>query len=286
MEGQALVSSYLTGAGTTEGHPAKPNLIERVCIVGLLLVCGFVLLSSPLFSIREIQVEGNKRVASKEIIGAAHIPRGENIFRVNLKEAAARVKRIPAVKEVAVVRCLPNRIKIRIWEREAIALVPGKDGFYALDEAGVCIGKARADCPLPVITGTGAAPPPGKSLTTEGYRTAVTVLKAFDAKLTARLAEVHVTPYQVIELFTNDGVKVYLGRPEKIAEKGLVLLRLLDALGSRKVVYIDLKIADRPVVKFMPAEEKKGAHDSLHGTAGYAVPGATISGPVPDLPGH
>jgi cell division protein FtsQ len=261
-------------------------LIERVCIIVLLLVCGFVLLSSPLFSIREIQVEGNKQVASKEITGAAHIPPGENIFRVNLKDAAARVRRIPAVKEVAVVRCLPNRIKIRVCEREAIALVPGKGGFYALDEAGVCIGRARADCPLPVVTGAGSAPAPGRSLATEGYRTAVTVLKAFDAKLTVRLAEVHVTPYQVVELFTSDGVKVYFGRPEKIMEKGLILSRLLDALGSRKVAYIDLKVADRPVVKFVPAEEEKGAHDSLHNTAGYALPGATISGPVSDLPGH
>ncbi|MGQ9513202.1 cell division protein FtsQ/DivIB [Thermodesulfitimonas sp.] len=269
-----------------ERHPAKPNLIERVCLVVLLLFCSFVLLSSPLFSIREVQVEGNKGVAAKEITGAARIPPGENIFRVNLKEAAVRVKRIPAVKEVVVTRCLPNRIRIKVWERNPVAFVPGKDGLYALDEAGVCIGRARVDCPLPVVTGTGSAPAPGKSLTTEGYRTAVMVLKAFDPKLTARLAEVHVTPYQVVELFTSEGVKVYFGRPEKLTEKGLILSRLLDALGNYKVAYIDLKVADRPVVKFITAGEKKGAHDSLNNTAGYPLSRAATRGPISDLPGY
>lgn len=280
-----MVGLGLAGVGPRK-QKFRLQLVERVGIVLLLLISGFVFLNSPLFAIREVRVEGNERVTSKEITGAARIPGGENIFRVNLKEAAARVRAIPAIKNARAFRRLPSAVVIRVEEREPIALVPGSGGFYALDATGVCIGKVEVSAPLPVVTGAGAAPAPGKRLESPGYQIAVKVLKAFDRQLVKRLAEVHVTPYQVVELFTTEGVKIYLGPPEELREKGRVLSGLLAALGNQQVTYIDLQAAGRPVVKFAQTGEKTGADDTLYGVTGYPLSGAADSSAVPHLQGH
>lgn len=262
----------------------KTNLVERICILLLLLVGGVTLLNSPVFAISEVTVAGNATVAAKEIIRTAKIPLGDNIFRVSLKDAAARVEAIPAVKEAKLLRCLPGRVAIRVTERKAIALVSGADGLYGLDDTGVCIGKFRASVPLPVVTGVGKAPNPGQKLNTEGFGAAVTLLTALDESLISQLSEIHVTPYQAVEAYTAGGIKLYFGRPERVAEKVAAVERILEAVGDRRVEYIDLKVAGRPVVKFAGAEAKDIADGSLHGAVSDPILRADDRGSVSILP--
>ncbi|MEW6448390.1 MAG: FtsQ-type POTRA domain-containing protein [Bacillota bacterium] len=263
---------------------SKNSTAERILIVLTLLVTGFALLNSPIFAISAVTVAGNKTVTAKEIIRTAGIPPSENIFRVNLKDAAARVEAIPAVKQARLERHLPGRVAIWVTEREAIALVPGADGFYGLDDTGVCIRKLRASCPLPVITGVGTAPCPGKKLYTKGFGTAVAVLTALDKSLISHLSEIHITPFQTAEAYTADGIKVYFGQPERLTEKGAALRRILETVGNRRVEYIDLKVATRPVVKFAGVEAKDGADGPLHITAGSSFSGTDDRGSVSALP--
>lgn len=247
------------------------NFLERVCILLLLLCTGIVMLNSPFFSISKVAVEGNRLLTAKEITNAAGIPLGTNIFRVNLREAAARVEAIPAVKEARLFRRLPGEVVVKVTEREAIALVSGGDGFYGLDKVGVCIGRLPAACALPVVTGVGRAPPVGERLNTRSFKTAAAVLQAFDDRLISLLGEVHVTPAGMVEAYTASGVKIYLGRPEKLFEKGLLLARILETVGSRKVVYIDVKVAERPVVRFAGKQEEEDAGDLSDVAGGGAL---------------
>ncbi|MEW6771383.1 MAG: FtsQ-type POTRA domain-containing protein [Bacillota bacterium] len=262
------------------------NFLERVCIVLLLLCTGIVLLNSPFFSIRRVVVEGNKLLTAKEITNAAGIPLGANIFRVNLREASARVETIPAVKEARLSRRLPGEVVVRVIEREAIALVSGGDGFYGFDEAGVCIGRLPAASALPVVTGVGRAPPVGERLSTRSFKTAAAVLQAFDGRLISFLAEVHVTPAGTVEVYTATGVKIYLGRPEKLSEKGLLLSRILETVGSREVLYIDLKVAERPVVRFAGKQEEEDAGKLSDVAGGGALLRTADRATDPSVPGN
>jgi len=260
------------------------NSIERVWIILGLLVVGLTLFNSPFFTIHRVIVAGNKLLTAKEITSAADLPLGANIFRVNLREAAARVEAIPAVKEARLSRHFPGQITIQVTEREAIALVSGKDGFYGLDDTGVCIGRLPAACALPVVTGVGEPPGIGKRLETRGFRIAVAVLEAFDKRLIADLAEVHVTPAETVEAYTVTGVKIYLGRPERLSEKGVLLSRILETVGGRKVAYVDLKVADRPVVRFTGSQEAEDAGDLSDGVAGGSLLRTDDRGAAPSFP--
>ncbi|MEW6182605.1 MAG: FtsQ-type POTRA domain-containing protein [Bacillota bacterium] len=263
---------------------SRGNTLESICLVMLLLVAGFVLLNSPLFAIREVVVEGNERLTAKQITGAASIPIGDNIFRTNLREAAARVEIIPAVKDLEIKRCLPGRVLIRLIERKAVVLVSGEDGLYGLDYAGVCIGRFDAASTLPVLTGAGIAPTPGKRLRTAGFRTAVTVLKSLSKTLIPSLAEIHVTPIKTVEAYTTEGVKICLGLPEDLPEKDRVLCSILKTVGDRKILYIDLNVAKRPVVKFVTQGVKDVAGNSPHNDAGGPLSGPDDRGSVSAFP--
>ncbi|MEW6171459.1 MAG: FtsQ-type POTRA domain-containing protein [Bacillota bacterium] len=263
---------------------SKSKTVESICIILLLLVAGFVLLNSPLFAIREVVVEGNKKLAAKQITGAAGIPIGDNIFRTNLREAAERVRTIPAVKAVEVKRLLPGRVLIKLTEREAVALIYGKGGLYGLDDTGVCIGRLQAASALPVVTGAGTAPQPGEELKTEGFRTAVIVLKSLSRTLIPCLAEVHVTPIKTVEAYTTDGVKICLGLPEDLPEKDKILCSILKTVGNRKILYIDLNVAKRPVVKFVTQGVKDGAGDPPDNDIGGPLFGPDDRGSVSSLP--
>jgi cell division protein FtsQ len=154
-----------------------------------------------------------------------------------------------------------------------------------LDETGVCIGRLDASSPLPVVTGAGIAPKPGGVLKTDGFNTAVSVLKSLDKNLMPQLAEVHVTPFKTVEAYTTEGIKIYLGRPEALTEKDRTLCGILKTLGDRKVVYIDLSAAGRPVVKFVGQGVKvDGAGNPSLNDAGSTLSGTYGGGPVPALP--
>lgn len=268
------------------GKPEKPksNTLERICILLLLLFTGFVLLNSSFFYISEVTVTGNKSLTPEEITKAAGIPIGENIFRINLRDAAARVKAIPAVKDVRLARRLPARVAIMLTEREAVALVSGRDGFYGLDEGGVCIRKVNAADPLPILTGVGIAPLPGGDLTTEGFRTAVLVLKSLDGDLISGLAEIHITPLRSVEAYTTEGVKICFGWPEELAEKGKMLCGILKEVEDRKVVYIDLSVTKRPVVKFAGQGVHESADNAPVNAAGGPLSGSDAGGTVSVVP--
>jgi cell division protein FtsQ len=268
------------------GKPEKPlkNSFERICILLLLLFTGFVLLNSSFFCIDGITVTGNKSLTPEEITRASGIPVGENIFRINLRDAAARVKAIPAVKEVSLARRFPARVEIMLIEREAMVLVSGRGGFYGLDGGGVCIRKVDAAAPLPILTGVGVAPPPGGELDTEEFRIAVEVLGSLDGDLISGLAEIHITPFGLVEAYTTEGVKIRFGRPEELTEKGRTLCGILNQVEDRKVVYIDLSVSKRPVVKFAVQGVYESADNPPVDVAGSPFPGFDDGGAVPVIP--
>jgi cell division protein FtsQ len=263
--------------------PVK-NTFERICILLLLLFTGFVLLNSSFFCIDEITVTGNKYLTVEEITKAAGIPLGENIFRINLRDAAARVKAIPAVKEVTLARRFPARVAIMLTEREAVGLVSGKGGFYGLDDDGVCIRKVDAAVPLPVLTGVGIAPLPGGKLNTEEFHTAVLVLDSLDEDLISRLGEIHITPFGSVEAYTTEGVKICFGRPEELTEKGETLCGILQEVENRKVLYIDLSASKRPVVKFAVQGVQESADNPSIDVAGSPLSGVDDGGAVSVVP--
>jgi hypothetical protein len=106
------------------------------------------------FAVAEIRITGNSRLTEAEVIGAAAIERGVNIFRVDVEVIAQRLKQHPWVLEAKATRKLPRGLEIGIVERKVEALVLF-DVPYLVDDAGTVFKRwAPGDpTPSPVISG-------------------------------------------------------------------------------------------------------------------------------------
>lgn len=243
-------------AGSARGRrrQKKWNVIESVIFVILVLVTGFILLSSPVFEVRKVLVRGNHFLNEEKILAVADISLGVNIFKIETAVVTSNLKQVPMIKEAQVDRSLPSSVIITVVERVPLGLLPSKEGFIKVDEAGVYLAKAGAGTPgLPVITGvqvdmTG----PGQVFKSERLRSALDVISGLPAGSAANFSEVHVDEDGQIIIYTTEGYQCRFGLPQEIQEKGAIFQQVLLELRRQgaKINYIDLSCAGQPVVYY------------------------------------
>lgn len=81
---------------------------------------------NPDYNLTTIEIEDDGTLTRDQILDAAGIHEGENIFRVNLSKARDGMGRLPQVERVEMERMLPGKITITIAERKPIAWLTAK----------------------------------------------------------------------------------------------------------------------------------------------------------------
>jgi cell division protein FtsQ len=120
-------------------------------------------LSSPSFELvsgDDVQVIGNRFVSREEIANALGLPlhardgAGLNVFRLSLEAKRQQVESIAWVRSAAVTRILPNRLQVRVVERNPVAFVNVSGAVDLVDGNGVLLDRPQnAPFDFPVITG-------------------------------------------------------------------------------------------------------------------------------------
>jgi cell division protein FtsQ len=113
---------------------------------------------SPRFAIAVIQIDGNQRLTVHQISKRGGIATGNNIFKLDEQRAEAAVKTDPWIESVKVTKELPDTVRIRVTEREAVVAASIDDKLYLVDSKGTLFKEVEAGDPsdLPVVTGVGA----------------------------------------------------------------------------------------------------------------------------------
>ena len=105
------------------------------------------LLTTPRFAVASVEVRGISRVAPDQILAAAAIQRGTNIFKLDTLGVTGRVESLPEVRRADVVRELPNRVVISVEERRPFTLVHG-GRLHWMDEEGRLLGASGYEVEL------------------------------------------------------------------------------------------------------------------------------------------
>jgi cell division protein FtsQ len=99
---------------------------RTLLIVIILLVLGsaaFILYQSPLFTVREVRVEGAQRLTDERLTELAAIPEGSTLLRLDVKEMQERLTADPWVESVEVKRSFPSALVLTVTERAPTVVV-------------------------------------------------------------------------------------------------------------------------------------------------------------------
>jgi cell division septal protein FtsQ len=120
---------------------------------------------NPDYQVKTIELQTDGTLQREQVLKAADLHEGQNIFSVNLATVRDRIQQLPQADEVEVMRKLPSEIDIRIVERKPVAWITSErevtdpfasDAAYLVGARGVLM-KQKKLLPeylgLPLIVG-------------------------------------------------------------------------------------------------------------------------------------
>jgi cell division septal protein FtsQ len=104
------------------------------------------------FQLKTIELQTDGTLQREQVLGAADLREGENIFSVNLGRVRDRIRELPQVDDVEVMRKLPGEIDIRVIERKPVAWLTSdkeisdpfvSDAAFLVDARGVLMKQKK-----------------------------------------------------------------------------------------------------------------------------------------------
>jgi cell division septal protein FtsQ len=221
------------------------------------------LLADPFFRVREVEVEGNRKIPKETLLSLITIEGMPNLFTVRLREIAERVESHPWIDQVKVRKIFPNKILIQVEERKPIAILQLEELYY-IDQQGVIFSRAgdRDEYNYPFLTGlTRDVLEKDPAEATRLITKALELLRAADKEKASPLeeiSEVHMEKAFGVQCFTQaEGLEVRMGW-DHFGEKLKRLSLIWSDLQKRgwSVTSIDCSDLERMVVKRLMRREK------------------------------
>src|SRR5947199_2686612 len=145
---------------------------------------------NPDYQLKTIEFQTDGTLQREQILSAADLREGENIFRINLARVHDLIQQLPQTDEVQVVRKLPAEIDIRVVERKPVSWITSEkeisdpfasDSAFLVDARGVLM-KEKKLLPeylgLPLILGcSGESLEAGKAVQSPEAKTALELLR-------------------------------------------------------------------------------------------------------------
>ena len=113
---------------------------------------GFAL--SPFFTIKKIEVEGNKFYTDRQIINMSEVKTGGNLF-LNAQKSTIRdnLKDNTYFRSVSVRRSIPDTLVIVVEEKQELAALTYGDKYVVIDDYSEVLRVAKIDPEVTVVTG-------------------------------------------------------------------------------------------------------------------------------------
>lgn len=279
------------GASKAGSEPWDPDLLwRRLRLAGRILIAVLVIVaggagavgarryvtSSPRFGLKELKIEGARRLSPQQIQALAGLQIGQNVVDLDLDALRARIEKNPWVERAQVARRLPASLTIEIVEHEAAAFVTLPTGTFLATPGGALFKRVEPGDPddLPIVTGI--APDDAS-----GDREATAQLVKRALELSAEIERVGLFGGRVEELHVeNDGgLSAVVGKRAVRLVFGRAPYRAKVRLGARIEAELGRRGA-RPTVLFLDDDSHP---DRIVVRLVSALPQAqvTVDGPGP-----
>ena len=240
--------------------PLRQSLPVAAALLVLLLVgaAGASVYSwlgrSDIFSVRVVDMNPCEHVSGDEIAGTLKGVAGGNIWSLSKEQIGRRLLSHPYVREVVVRKAFPDKLVLRIGEREPVAMI-NLDALYYVDGDGTIFKRLTAyDAKdKPILTGFSRDDLTAKDpVTIRNLKKTIDLLRyAETGSLNRNISEVHFDAQDGYTLVTRDfGLQLKIG----LMDFGEAMRRVEEAmpklasLGTTKGV-VDLKTEGRIFVR-------------------------------------
>lgn len=122
-----------------------------IFILAVGIVIAFML--SPIFNIKQINVDGINKLTREEIISYSQVQLDVNIFKIHKANTIEKIQEIPYVEVASITRELPSTLKITIKERVPQYIIEIANGNAYIDSKGYIMEISQEKLPLPILLG-------------------------------------------------------------------------------------------------------------------------------------
>lgn len=234
-------------------------LLSFKVVLGLALIVGAVgslawgvhryAQTTPRFAVSQVEIEGTRRLARDDVLGAAGIKKGDNLFALDVEAAEKALLESPWIASARVTRQLPGTIRLEVLERDAVALAVLDNTTFLVSQDGEPFKEMGSGDPhdLPIVTGVsleGLAADRRAEL--DRLRETLGLLREYEKLSIAQsfpAEEVNLQPSgDAILMVGNTGIALHLGAApwkRKLLRAERVLSKTRRSGGTPSVVFLD-----------------------------------------------
>ena len=191
-----------------------------VVVAVLAFICRVVygyMVDSPLLTLREVVIEGCRKISEREILSMTQLDRRPNILSVELDALRNKVETNPWIARAEIRRIFPDSISIKVTERRPAAIIL-LDRLYYIDVQGAIFARVAEDQDIdyPILTGLHredfkANPDQSRALLSKAL-TLVTVMEDGEVLSKKDISEIHMDKAFGISIYTKEGaIEIKLG---------------------------------------------------------------------------
>ena len=233
----------------------KSKPFKALFIFSLLIIVFIVTLSSSLFFVTTINIDGNSRVTDEEILELAQLAYGDNIFTFNKIKAERQIlKNNYYIEEVSIdKKIFRKEVDFTIKERNLIGYIEYETGNYLfIDETGLVIETSTFFTEkLPVIVGLECKEfEVGEVLIVEEQedfeKSLYLINLLYKYGILSEILKIDVTDINDIHIYTKN-LDVNFGSLEDAEEKVIILEAIMENIPNEDMNYIlDIKDISKP----------------------------------------
>ena len=109
--------------------------------MALVVIAGWALLHSSLFSVRSMRVDGATPLVHDEVLSASGITTGVPLVSIDTAAAATSINAIPLIKNASVQLRWPSSVQITVTMRTPVAFVPVGAKYARIDPTGRVLAR-------------------------------------------------------------------------------------------------------------------------------------------------
>ncbi len=231
------------------------NVIKFFILLAVIAGIIIYLMLSPVFNIKNIQVQGNNGISAEQIISLSKVKKDMNLFKVSNKDTISAIKENPYVKSVEIKRTLPDTITFVITERVATYMLEYGSSYAYIDNQGYILEiSANTKDGLSKITGyetNQSEIVPGKRLCENDLEKLNTVLRITASAKTNEIdnliTTINIEDANNYTLYLDSEQKtVYLGDCSNIETRMLYVKAILDKeKGNAGEIFVNMNLNEK-----------------------------------------